>query len=425
MPDLDQGGIFRKITKAVLFITLLFASPVQAQIIGTLPYTLTNGQVADANQVMANFNTIVNSTNANAATAGVNSNITALTGLTAPLNYTAGGTSLYLGGTSSNSGNAYTLASPTPTGFSLTVGKSVCFTANATNTFGGTTLNVASTGAINVFRQTANVGSVPMVGGEIVNGNMVCVFYDGTQYQCTTCGNPMVGALLDYSGAVVPAGWVLTNGQQVSRTVYAAAFNTLAYTSVSATTALTTTVTITGANTFLQVGWYVGGPNVTCNVTIVSVAANSIVISAAAGTAGATTLTIGPYPQGDCSTTFTVPNLTGRLTAGVDGTTNITTAQCTNSGSIGATCGGQTVVLATVNFPAYTPSGSISVTGHVGENGATSYNVGAGGTSLMTPGGSTAFVVDAETFTGNPQGGISTPVNKLPPLMTVLKIMKL
>src|SRR6516164_6675368 len=121
MPDLDQGGIFREITKAVLFITLLFASPVQAQIIGTLPYTLTNGQVADANQVMANFNTIVNSTNANAATAGVNNNITALTGLTTPLNYTVGGTSLYLGGTSSTSGNAYTLASPTPTGFSLTI----------------------------------------------------------------------------------------------------------------------------------------------------------------------------------------------------------------------------------------------------------------------------------------------------------------
>jgi hypothetical protein len=57
-----------------LFIVLYSASIATAQIIPSLPYTLFNGTVADATQVMADFNQIVNSVNSNAAP--VNSTIT-------------------------------------------------------------------------------------------------------------------------------------------------------------------------------------------------------------------------------------------------------------------------------------------------------------------------------------------------------------
>ena len=404
-----------------LFLTLLFASPVQAQIIGALPYTLTNGQVADANQVMADFNAIVSSTNANAANAGVNTNITALNGLSTPINPSQGGSSLYLGGTASNTGNAYTIVSPAPTGFTLSVGKSVCFTVSATNT-GPVTLNVASTGVTNVFRQTVNLGPVAMVGGELPNGSMNCVFYDGTQFQCTTCGHALVGTVVSFNGVVVPNGWALANGQALSRTTYPTAFSTLAYTSVSATTALTTTVTITGANTFIQVGWFVGGPNVTCNSTVVSVAANSIVISSAAGTAGATTLTIGPYPQGDCSTTFNLPDLIGRLTAGGDGATRITPTFCANSGSIGAACGAQSITLVQANLPTnnYTPAGTVTLVPN------TILNTGGSSTAGGTAGPS-ATTTQTATFAGTSTniGGSATAFNRLNPLMLVYKIIKL
>ena len=404
-----------------LFLTLLFASPVQAQIIGALPYTLTNGQVADANQVMADFNAIVSSTNANAANAGVNTNITALNGLSTPINPSQGGSSLYLGGTASNTGNAYTIVSPAPTGFTLSVGKSVCFTVSATNT-GPVTLNVASTGVTNVFRQTVNLGPVAMVGGELPNGSMNCVFYDGTQFQCTTCGQALVGTVVSFNGVVVPNGWALANGQALSRTTYPTAFSTLAYTSVSATTALTTTVTITGANTFIQVGWFVGGPNVTCNSTVVSVAANSIVISNAAGTAGATTLTIGPYQQGDCSTTFNLPDLIGRLTAGVDGTTRITPTFCANSGSIGAACGAQSITLVQANLPTnnYTPAGTVTLSPN------TILNVAGSSTAGGIAGPSTTTTQTA-AFAGTSTniGGSATAFNRLNPLMLVYKIIKL
>ena len=61
-------------------------------IISPLPYTLSNGTTNDATQVMADFNQIVNDTNANAAHNGANSDITSLTGLTTPLSAAQGGT---------------------------------------------------------------------------------------------------------------------------------------------------------------------------------------------------------------------------------------------------------------------------------------------------------------------------------------------
>src|SRR3974390_1523645 len=152
-----------------LFASLAWMGGAQAQIIGALPYTFVNGQVADANQVMSNFNFIVNSTNANAANGGINTNITQLNALTTPLTPAQGGTSIYIGGTSTNSGNAYTIGSPTPLGFTLTTGKTVCFIVNSGNT-GVTTLNVNATGATNFFRQPTNVGTTAMVGGELTTG---------------------------------------------------------------------------------------------------------------------------------------------------------------------------------------------------------------------------------------------------------------
>ena len=61
-------------------------------IVGSLPYTIANGNALDATPVQANFNWLMNQVNANAATSGANSNITSLTGLTTPLTTQQGGT---------------------------------------------------------------------------------------------------------------------------------------------------------------------------------------------------------------------------------------------------------------------------------------------------------------------------------------------
>lgn len=72
----------------------LACTPALAANCPSFTYVLTNGQVADATQVMANFNGLLTCANGNLAHNGANSDITSLTGLTTPLGASVGGTGL-------------------------------------------------------------------------------------------------------------------------------------------------------------------------------------------------------------------------------------------------------------------------------------------------------------------------------------------
>ena len=122
-------------------------------IIGALPYTMTNGTTADATQVMADFNSLVSQVNANAATAGANSGITSLTGLTTPLE-----TQLF--GTTAGSATVQTLSVSMP--FTSLVG-GIVVRAKIGGGLDGTagyTLNVNGSGAKTVLTVD---GSAPAV----------------------------------------------------------------------------------------------------------------------------------------------------------------------------------------------------------------------------------------------------------------------
>ena len=82
--------------KLLLSVGLLLLSATAALASNCVPftYTLTNGTTADANQVMSNFNTLLNCSNNNLAHNGANSDITQLNGLTTPLMVPQGGTGL-------------------------------------------------------------------------------------------------------------------------------------------------------------------------------------------------------------------------------------------------------------------------------------------------------------------------------------------
>lgn len=159
---------------------MFFASAAQAQIVPSLPYNLTNGSLADATQVMGNFNALLNGVNSNAATAGANTDITSLTGLTTPLGSAYGGTVLYTGGTTGGSANAQTLATVSPSNFALTAGNFVSGIAGYTNS-GATTLATNSTAATAV-RVSDATGLHALVGGEIYTGNSYTFYFDGTYY---------------------------------------------------------------------------------------------------------------------------------------------------------------------------------------------------------------------------------------------------
>lgn len=167
--------------KLILALAFWFlASPAFAGVSCTLPFNLTNGTTADATQVMANYNALVTCLT-NAAKSGVNSDITALTGLTTPISPAQGGTPVFAGGTAGGTANAITLAATTPSNFTLTANYTVVFIASAANT-GATTLNVIGLGAVNLFKQT-QAGPAALLGGEIQTNQIVIATYDGTEFQ--------------------------------------------------------------------------------------------------------------------------------------------------------------------------------------------------------------------------------------------------
>lgn len=87
----ERSVIFRAAALAGA-LEILAENPALASNCNSYTYTLTNGQTADANQVMANFNTIMTCANSNLAHNGANSDITSLAGLTTPLSVGQGGT---------------------------------------------------------------------------------------------------------------------------------------------------------------------------------------------------------------------------------------------------------------------------------------------------------------------------------------------
>ena len=209
---------------AVLPALLLLVGAAVAQIVGSLPFNLQNNTTADASQVMANFNAIVSGTNANGAKNGVNTDITQLSALSTPLTRAQGGTQTHIAtATAGGSANAQTIAATSPT-FGLNAGDIVQFVPVGTNT-AAATLDVAGTGLINVYRLTSS-GLAPLVGGEIVSGSTARVLYDGTQYQLLTdaTGALPAGAVLWTAGSSADSGYLLLQGQAISRTTYAAVY---------------------------------------------------------------------------------------------------------------------------------------------------------------------------------------------------------
>ena len=75
-----------------LLTTIGMASATHAANCPTYPFTLTNGQVADATQVMANFNSILSCANTSLAHNGANNDITSLSAITTPWTIAQGGT---------------------------------------------------------------------------------------------------------------------------------------------------------------------------------------------------------------------------------------------------------------------------------------------------------------------------------------------
>ncbi|MBR0953332.1 tail fiber protein [Bradyrhizobium canariense] len=262
-------------------------------------------------------------------------------------------------------------------------GKVIAFTPHATNTAGfpNVTLNVDGLGAKSLQVNP----NVELPAGFLVSGSPYVALYNasnGVFYLQNSFGNPYtipIGGSLDFWGSTAPnSSFALMYGQAVSRTTYSALFSLMSTT----------------------------------------------------------------YGTGDGSTTFNIPDVRGRVVAGKDDMggsaasrlsgTSITTGGATTLGGTGGT---ETKTLITANLPAYTPSGSVSVSGgtaslarsgisyapgasavFVAQSPSDPNNLGAYGATLS---GTTG------TFTGTAQGGASTAFALTQPTIIANKLLRL
>ena len=136
------------------------------------------------------------------------------------------------------------------------------------------------------------------------------------------------------------------------------------------------------------------------------------------------------YGVGDGSTTFTIPDLRGRVAAGKDDMGGSSANRLTdaddgiNGDTLGDTGGGETQTLVTGNLPAHTPAGSVALAAS-GGGAATGLLRSAAGVAVTfgtvgTAGdgvqaGTGALNTITASFTGTPQGGTSTAFGVVQP----------
>jgi microcystin-dependent protein len=142
------------------------------------------------------------------------------------------------------------------------------------------------------------------------------------------------------------------------------------------------------------------------------------------------------YGSGDGSTTFNLPDKTGRASVMKEASASRLTSTYFggDSTALGSTGGGESKSLITANLPAYTPAGSITngaitntVSGGTVGGSASNTVAGAAGGTVPTP--AATIVVSssqaASTFTGTAQGGTSAAFRTVQPTIVCNYILRI
>ncbi len=228
---------------------------------------------------------------------------------------------------------------------------------------------------------------------------------------------------------VVPAKSVYGAGQAISRASYPDYFAAATRAQTATLTSGNATITSVSNTAGLGAGMPVEGTGIQSGTTIVSVTSSTITMDKTATTSGSQTVRviIPGYGNGGDSTTIGVPDCQGRVMAGREGTIGSVPGRLDNATAMTSTQGGKSTTLGVGNLPPYTPSGSVST---VFNSGQTFY-AGTGFTSASSGGGAQqlpvvptdSFLVQpslwglASSFSGNAQGGTSTPFTNVQPTL--------
>ncbi len=322
----------------------------------TYPYTLTNGQVADATQVMANFNSILSCANSSLAHNAANSDITSLSGLSTPLSIAQGGTG--------NTSGAAVSATTATTATTLATGRTIGMTGDVvwtSPTFNGSG-NVTAAGAI----QAGAVTTADIAANAVTNAKLAAVADN------TVKGNVS-------GGSAAPTDLPMTScSASTSAVIYTTDVGFGCHTITPGTGTVTTTgspangnlTKFSGATSI--VNGDLSGDVTTSGALATTIAANAVTNAKAAQMTANTTkcnATGGTANATDCSVS-TMTTLLG-------GTTSVTLAVGNDS-----------------RFSGLTQNGQCSYTLVIGDAGKQIYCNTAGAHTLTIPAnGSVAFAV--------------------------------
>ena len=184
------------------------------------------------------------------------------------------------------------------------------------NAVGSTVLGTANGGCAGTTANTCLNNILPTQ----TSNNGLFIQTDGSNTSWQSAPSAPAGAVIPYFGISTPTGWLLANGQAVSRATYAALFAAVSI-SQSGNRASTGSGVITGLSdtSDMLAGYAVCGTGIAGGATIASVdSGTQITMSAHATATGTATVVVEPYGCGDGSTTFNVPDLRGGIPAGQD-----------------------------------------------------------------------------------------------------------
>jgi microcystin-dependent protein len=201
-----------------------------------------------------------------------------------------------------------------------------------------------------------------------------------TRARTTSSGVP-IGSITPYAGLTAPTGWLLCSGQSVNRTDYPSLFSAVTATKGTFTVTIATPGVftlashgmVTGSQVYLTTtGALPTGLAANTNYFIVNTGTNTFnlattfanaiattpVVIATSGTqSGTHTLFHAPYGVAS-STTFNLPNFTGRTPVGIDTTQ-------TEFNALGEAGGAKTHTLTTAEIPGHSHpnTATVSITG--------------------------------------------------------------
>lgn len=128
-----------------------------------------------------------------------------------------------------------------------------------------------------------------------------------------------VGSVIDFAGYTNPAHYFLCDGTAYSRITYQQLLAAITLQQSVTLTSGGNTFTVASASTILYIGMTIEGNGVPVSTSITNIVGTTVTMSNNATITGASTITFYPWGNGDGSTTFNVPDLTGHSTAGANG----------------------------------------------------------------------------------------------------------